>query len=121
MATYVHNHSVRLLEANLSRTLQGQQVKPATLRQLNRKTILMNEYEVKVTYTTYVGVEAYNKEQAIEQAKEIVAHNYNTLMSHDSDYEITGRFCESCDNQLSPEDGRLCDSCRQDWKESENQ
>jgi hypothetical protein len=48
----------------------------------------MNEYEVKVTYTVYVGVEAYSKEQAIEQAKEIVAHNYNGTMSDDAEYEV---------------------------------
>ncbi len=31
------------------------------------------------------------------------------------------RICESCDsNELEPEDGRLCESCRQEYKESES-
>lgn len=81
----------------------------------------MNEYEVKVTYTAYVGVEGYTKEQAIEQARNIVAETYNGTMSDEATYEITGRLCESCDsNELEPEDGRLCESCRHDWKESDN-
>jgi len=82
---------------------------------------IVNEYEVKVTYTAYVGVEGYTKEQAIEQARNIVAETYNGTMSDEATYEITGRLCESCDsNELEPEDGRLCESCRHDWKESDN-
>ena len=31
------------------------------------------------------------------------------------------RLCESCDsNELEPEDGRLCESCRREYKESES-
>ena len=48
----------------------------------------MNEYEIKVTYTSYVGVEAYNKEQAIEYAKQFIADNYNGAMSDDAEYEV---------------------------------
>ena len=48
----------------------------------------LNEYEIKVTYTAFIGVEAYSKELAIEEAKNIVAHQYNGQMSEDSDYQI---------------------------------
>jgi hypothetical protein len=48
----------------------------------------LNEYEIKVTYTAFIGVEAYSKELAIEEAKNIVAHQYNGQMSEDSDYKI---------------------------------
>jgi hypothetical protein len=82
----------------------------------------MNEYEIKVTITSYVNVDAYNKEQAIEQAKQIVAETYNGTASDEATYEMTSRLCESCNsNELEPEDGRLCESCRHDWKESDNQ
>lgn len=80
----------------------------------------MREYEIQVSYTVHVGVEAYNKEQAIEQAKEIVAHTYNGAMSDDAIYEITEGLCEHCENDLEPEDGRLCESCRHEYKESES-
>lgn len=46
------------------------------------------EYEVKVTYTAYIGVDAYSKELAIEEAKNIVAHHYNGTMSDESEYEV---------------------------------
>jgi len=79
----------------------------------------VKEYEVKVTYTAYLGVEAYNKEQAIEQAKEIVARNYNGTMSDDADYEITEGLCEWCDSDRDIDEGRLCEGCRRESKESE--
>lgn len=47
-----------------------------------------NEYEIKVTYTAYIGVEAYSKELAIEEAKNIVAHEYNGTMSDEAEYEV---------------------------------
>lgn len=46
------------------------------------------EYEVKVTYTAYIGVDAYSKELAIEEAKNIVAHIYTKDMSDESEYEV---------------------------------
>ncbi len=49
----------------------------------------LREYEIKVTYTAFIGVEAYSRELAIEEARSIVAHQGNSgQMSQDSDYEI---------------------------------
>lgn len=48
----------------------------------------LKEYEIKVTYTAYIGVETYSKELAIEEARNIVAQQYNGNMSDDSEYEI---------------------------------
>lgn len=47
------------------------------------------EYEVKVTYTAFINVDAYSKELAIEEAKNIVAFNYNGTMSDEAEYEVT--------------------------------
>jgi hypothetical protein len=48
----------------------------------------LKEYEIKVTYTKYIGVETYSKELAIEEAKNIVAYEHNGKMSDDSEYEV---------------------------------
>ena len=47
------------------------------------------EYEVKVTYTAFINVDAYSKELAIEEAKNIVAFNYSGTMSDEAEYEVT--------------------------------
>lgn len=46
------------------------------------------EYEVKVSYTGYFVTEADSREEAIENAKQLVAEEFNGYMSDEAQYEI---------------------------------
>lgn len=48
----------------------------------------MKEYEIKVTYTGYIILEAENKEEAITKAREIWAEEAGSETAKYSDIEI---------------------------------
>jgi hypothetical protein len=51
---------------------------------------MSKEYEVKMNYVMYVGLEADNEEQAIEQAKQTAEEQHGNRISEFATFEIVG-------------------------------
>jgi hypothetical protein len=50
----------------------------------------MKDYEIKMVYTMYVGLEAENEEAAIEQAKQTAEEQHGNRISEFANFEIVG-------------------------------
>jgi hypothetical protein len=50
----------------------------------------MKDYEIKMVYTMYIGLEAENEEAAIEQAKQTAEEQHGNRISEFANFEIVG-------------------------------